>query len=178
MADERTPPNRIALRVGLERLRADFERLVDDVSDTNWGQQSRNTRWSNGDVLAHLLQNLTYLPRTVDHARRGKNLLNWSPALLAPINFLLVKRLGMQYRRSTLKAAYGRAVDAALAALDGVRDDEWHLGAHFFGAGFRDIAQLFEAQTAHFSAHEADVRAAIGRERPSRPVTVQGRRRR
>lgn len=178
MADERTPPNRIALRVGLERLRADFERLVDDVSDTNWGQRSRNTSWSNGEVLAHLLQNLTYLPRTVEHARRGKNLLNWSPAIRDPINFLLVKRLGMRYRRSTLKAAYGRAVEAALAVLDGVRDDEWHLGAHFFGAGFRDIEQLFRGQIEHFAAHETDVRAAIGHERPSRPVAVQGRRRR
>lgn len=178
MAGEQTAPNRIALRVGLERLRADFERLMDDVSDPQWGQQSRNTRWSNGDVLVHLLQNLTFLPRLVDRARRGKDMLNFSQSILAPVNFLLVKWQARRYKRSTLKTAYGRAIEQALATLDGVRDDEWELGGHFFGAGFQDIAQLFQAQIDHFAAHETDVRAAIGRPRPAQPVAARGRRRR
>jgi hypothetical protein len=176
MAAGQAPPSKIALRVALERQRADFARLVDDISDTQWSQQGANTSWTNGDVLAHLLQDIDLLPRAIDHARRGKALLNYPAFIRDPINFLLVKRLARRHGRPSLKAAYNKAIDDAIAALDGVREDEWQLGANFFGAGFRDIERLFSAQAEHFADHVAALRAAIGQGTRAKPVEVRRRR--
>ena len=176
MAAGQAPPSKIALRVALERQRDDFARLVDDVSDAQWAERGANTSWTNGEVLAHLLQQIGYLPRTIDHARRGKGMLNYPAFIRDPLNFLLVKRLARRHGRPSLKAAYSKSIDEAIVALDGVRDDEWQLGANFFGTGFRDIARLFSAQAEHFASHVAAMRTAI--EQGTRPKPVEVRRRR
>jgi hypothetical protein len=176
MPEARALPSRIELRASLERLRVDFPRLVDEVSDTQWVQQCVDTRWTNGEVLAHLQQVVGFVPQQIDHARRGKDMLNFPRLIRDPVNYLLVKRLALRHSRPSLKAAFNRAIDEALVALDGVRDDEWGKGARFFGAGFRDIEHIFRTQAEHFAKHAADVRAAIGRGARPKPVDVRRQR--
>jgi hypothetical protein len=52
-----------------------------------------------------------------------------------------------------VRRRYDAAIDASIRALDGVKDNEWALGANFYGHGFHTIADLFRVPADHVTEH-------------------------
>jgi hypothetical protein len=119
--------------------------------------------WSVGAVLSHLVWSLELLSREVASARKGKGMFNLPPLVRDWLNVQLTRLGARGQTLSTLRLRYDAAFGAALATLEKVGDDEFHLGAQFWSEGFRDIAGLCAAQVDHFAEHGDDVRRVVPR---------------
>lgn len=157
------PVERQAIREQLAATRAALHALLDGLTDADLRRRSGNPAWTVGAVLAHLVASLELVPREVASARKGKGMYNFPPIVRDPLNALLTRLGGRGQTVDGLRRRYDTACDAALATLDGVRDEEFRLGANFWGEGFRDIAGLYTAQVDHLAEHGEDIRRAVPR---------------
>ena len=153
-------PDRTALRAQLEETRTAYHALMESLTDADWHRKTISTAWTVGEVMTHLADTLAEKPEAIAHVRRGKNHLNLLPFLnwlTHPINRWLVKWSARgQTRESTLER-YDKAYAAMLAALDGIRDDEWNKGAYCYGEGYKTILDLCVLPNSHFQEHAAQV---------------------
>ena len=164
-------PDREAIRAGMEAIRVAFRQLLDDLAEADWRRRYPGSAWTVGELLTHLTWSLELVPREVEHARRGKGMFNLPPLVRDPLSMIATRGAARGQTRQSIAARYESAHAAALRTLDGVKDDEWHRGAPFWGEGFRDIEGLFRAITHHFDEHAAHVRQVAGRDeaRAARP---------
>ncbi len=162
--------DRAQIREHLTATRARFLGLLEGLTDADLKRPSGNPAWTNGAVLTHLVWSLELLPREVAAARKGKGMYNF-PAVLRDALNLWVTRLNARGQTlQSLQRRYDAAFAAAQDTLDGVRDDEFQLGARFWSEGFRDIAGLYTAQVDHLAEHREDIPQSI-----SRRVSTVGR---
>jgi uncharacterized protein (TIGR03083 family) len=148
------------LRAELVATRAAFLDLLGGLSDADWRRPTRNTAWTVGDLLHHLVWSLEQVPREVASARRGKGMFNLPRFLRDPLSAVYTRQGARRQSLATVARRYDAAYDAALRALDEVRDDEWQRGAPFWGEGFITIEGLFRAQAHHLVEHRQDIAAA------------------
>jgi DinB superfamily len=155
-----TPPDRAALRAQFEETRVSFHALVESLPDEAWQRKSVATAWTVGEVLTHVVNGLAHAPTAIEHARRGKTYLNLPTFLnwLTPlINRWQVTRSARGQTRELLLAQYDAAHSAMLSSLEGIRDDEWNLGAHCYGEGYKTILDLCLLPPQHFREHAAQL---------------------
>jgi hypothetical protein len=134
---------RQAIREGLTSTRAGFHVLLDGLTDDDLRPRSGSPAWTVGAVLTHLVGSLELLPREDAAARIGNGMFNMPPLLRDVLNI-----------RATRLAARGQT-------LDGIRDDEFGLGAHFWSEGFRNIVRLYVGHVDHLAKPGADVRCTV-----------------
>lgn len=164
-----TTTTREEIRAELATTRAAFLELLGTLSDADWQRPTSNPSWHVGHLLHHLVWSLEQLPREVASARRGKGMFNFPRWLRDPLS-ALVTRLGARGQSlTTIARRYGTAHAATLRTLDTVRDDEWHLGAPFWGEGFITIEGLVRAQVPHLAEHRQNILAAL---HPATPATT------
>ena len=153
-------PDRAALCADLEATRRAFRDLVASVGEAGWHQPSAGTTWTKGQLLVHLADALARLPTELAHARRGRDYLN-PPRPLLPlvptIGWLMTWWSARGQTPASTLARYEAAHGAALAAIATVGDDEWGLGANYFGEGYRTIVDLCRQPNSHFLEHAAQV---------------------
>ena len=155
------PIDRAALRADLEATHRAFRDLVASVGERGWHRRSAAAAWTNCQVLQHVVDALARVPTELDHARRHRDYLNpprWLLPLMPRLNWLITWWNARGQTPARVLAHYEQAHLAALAAIDAVRDDEWQLGAHYFGEGYRTILDLCETPNWHFREHAAQVR--------------------
>jgi uncharacterized damage-inducible protein DinB len=155
-----TLPDRTALRVQLEETRTAYHALMEALSDADWDQKTGSTAWTVGEVMTHLADTLADKPAAIASVRRGKNFLNLPPALrwLTPIlGYLLVKQRARRQTRRTILARYDQAYSALLATLDGIKDQEWTLGAFCYGEGYKTIFEVCQMVVSHFQEHAVQI---------------------
>jgi len=153
--------DRHAIRERLTATQAAFHALLAGLTDDDLRRPSRNPAWTVGAVMTHLVWSLELLPREVASARKGKGMFNFPPFVRDWLNAQLTRLGGRGQTRHTLRQRYDAAFAAALATLDGVRDDEFQLGARFWSEGFRDITGLFAGPVEHLAEHGDDVRRVV-----------------
>jgi hypothetical protein len=85
---------------------------------------------------------------------------NFPPLVCDWLNAQLTRLGARGQTLDTLRQRHDAACAAAIAKLDGVRDDEFQLGARFWSEGFRDTAGLYVAQVDHLAEHAPDVHGA------------------
>jgi hypothetical protein len=155
------PSDRQAIRERLTATQAAFHALLDGLTDDDLRRRSGNPVWTVGAVLTHLTWSLELLPREVASARAGKGMYNLPVSVRDWLNAMAARLTARGQTRATLRRRYDVAVDAALATLEGVRDEEFGRGARFWSEGFRDIAGLYAAQIDHLAEHRDDVRRVV-----------------
>jgi hypothetical protein len=157
-----TLSDRIVLRAQLEETRAAYHALMESLSDADWHQKTHSTAWTVGEMMTHLADTLADKPAGIASVRRGKNYLNPPPALhwlAMRISYMLVKRSARGQTRQTILARYDQAYSTLLATFDGIKDQEWGLGAFCYGEGYKTIFDVFQMVVNHFQEHAAQIAA-------------------
>lgn len=148
-------PDRAKLRADLEATRAAFHKLVDEAAGPRWHAKSQTSAWTVGEVFEHLTWALEQLPKEIESARRGKGMFNLPKWIADPGSFWITRRAARRSDPQSLHRRYDAAIDTTLAALDGVPDSDWGLGARFYGHGFYTVADLFATPGQHLAEHTA-----------------------
>ena len=153
-------PDRAALRDRLEETRQAFHSLVESLTDEVWESKRTATDWTVRELLSHIVDGLAHSSEAIDHVRRGKSFLNPPPFLnwmTASVNYWMGKRSAHGQTRQALLARYDAAHQALLNKMDGVRDDEWNLGAPCYGEGHKTVLDLCVLPNRHLEEHAAQI---------------------
>lgn len=157
-----TLADRTALRSQLEETRMAYHALMASLSDADWHQKTSATSWTVGEMMTHLADTLADKPAGIASVRRGKNYLNPPPALhglAMRISYRMVKKSARGQTRQTILARYDQAYSALLETMDGVKDQEWNLGAFCYGEGYKTIFDVCQMVVSHFQEHAAQITA-------------------
>ncbi|HVK24531.1 MAG TPA: DinB family protein [Actinokineospora sp.] len=159
-----------AVHADLDRARATFHELLDSAGPADLGQPTNGTRWTNKQLLFHMLLGyliipalltlawlLSHLPaslsrafaRLLNVATRPFDAMNYWAARLAG-NILTLQRMGRMF--DCITAVLHRM-------LDSTRDSELARGMHYptkwdpFFTDFMTVADIFRFPTRHFDFH-------------------------
>jgi uncharacterized damage-inducible protein DinB len=155
-----TLADRTALRAQLEETRTAYHALMASLSDADWDQKTGSTAWTVGEMMTHLADTLADKPAAIASVRRGKNYLNFPPALhwlAMRIGYRQVKQSARRQTCQTILARYDQAYAALLATLEGIKDQEWTLGAFCYGEGYKTIPEVCQMVVSHFQEHAAQI---------------------
>jgi hypothetical protein len=163
-------PNREQVHVELERVRATFHRLVETSSATDLRRRTDETRWTNSQLLFHMLlgyfvvRSLLGLVRALGRlpdgvSRRFAQVLNAGTRPFHIVNYLGGCAGALVLRGPRLTAMADRTIDALHRRLDAETDEALERRMHFptgWDPFFRETMSLIDVYhygTVHFDFH-------------------------
>jgi hypothetical protein len=170
--------NRAALADDLQHARTEFHRILASMRDDDWHKPSTGTRWTNEELLYHIVfgymvvQRLLILVRVFgrlpDGARRVfARILNAATTPFNVINYY-GSRLGAGvYNRRRMGAKLDRVIDSLQRSLTREREDDLCRGMHFptrWDPFFRDymtLEDVYRYPNQHFDFHKKQLSVNI-----------------
>ncbi|MCX8565138.1 DinB family protein [Mycolicibacterium mucogenicum] len=166
--------DRDAIAADLERARVRFHQLLAATTPADWHKPTRQTRWTNEQLLFHmvfgymivqrllpLLRVMSRLPDRVSatYAR----LLNAATTPFHQINYYGSCAAALIYNRRTMGAKLDRVIDALQRQLAHETTDTLRRGMHFppkwdpFFADYMTLEDLYRYPGRHFDFHAAQL---------------------
>lgn len=172
--EERSPLDRRAAHAELERVRADFHRLLAEASPTDLRRPTDGTRWTNEQLLFHMLFGymlvrvlltllgvFARLPGVV--GRTFARLLDAAARPFHVINYLSSAAGSLYYNHRRMGAKMDRTLAALQQRLDRESTDSLRRGMHYpprWDPYFHDWmtrADLYRYPTQHYDFHRAQL---------------------
>ncbi|WP_405132994.1 DinB family protein [Nocardia sp. NBC_01388] len=134
--------DREALSADLERVRHDFHRLLAATGDEEWATRSNGTRWTNEELLFHMVfgymiaQKLLVLMRLFGRLPAGPSrayagLLNATTRPFDVINFYGSRVAAKVYNRRRMGAKLDRVIGSMQRSLRQQTDADFARGMHY-----------------------------------------------
>jgi hypothetical protein len=168
-ADQRV--DRAAIATELEQARIAFHRLLAEADRAEvWDKPTRGTRWTNEQLLFHMVfgymivQRLLILVRVLSRLPEPVNrgfarLLNAATKPFDVINYYGSCAAALVYNRSRMGAKMDRVISALQRKIYRESDDALHRGMHFpprWDPFFRDymtLGDVYQYPRQHFDFH-------------------------
>lgn len=161
----------------LEDARADFRRLLSLVDDDEWNKPTSGTRWTNEELLFHMVfgymvvQRLLILVRLFgrlpEFVSRGfARMLNTATPLFDVINFYGSRLAATVYNRKRMAVKFDRVLDALERSLARESHDALRRGMYFptrWDPYFRDymtLADVYRYPWQHYDHHRRQLTLA------------------
>lgn len=162
--------NREPLAADLERARLEFHRLLDQAGPHDWAKPTRGTRWTNEQLLFHmvfgymvvrrllvLVQVFDRLPErfSVDFAR----LLNAASTPFHSVNYHGSCAAASVYNRRRMGTKLDRVIDKLQQRLTRESNDDLRRGMHYptrwdpFFEDYMTVEDLYRYPGRHFDCH-------------------------
>ena len=159
-----------AIHAELERARADFHRLLDGASAQDLARSTNGTRWTNEQLLFHmlfgymitraLLRLVRVFGRLPDGASRGyARLLNAASRPFDLVNYLGSCAGARVYNHARMAAKFDRVITALHRCLDRETGRDLERGMHYptrwdpFFADHMTLADIYRCPTKHYDFH-------------------------
>lgn len=162
--------NRQAIHEEMERTRTTFHQLLDDASEADLRRSTDGTRWTNEQLLFHMLfgyilmrpllvvmRIFARLPRGADRA--FARLLNAGTRPFDVVNYLGPLGAAKVLGRRRMGTTFDRVIADLHRRLDAEREADLALGMHYptrwdpFFPDAMTIAELYRYPTRHFDFH-------------------------
>ena len=177
-ANTLTVADRTALAEDLERARARFHRLLSSMSEDDWGIPSRGTRWTNEQLLFHMVfgymvvQRLLTLVKVFGRLPDGASrvfarALNAGTVPFHAINYYGSCAAAFYYHRGRMGAKMDRVIDSLQRSLAHERDSDFCRGMHYptrwdpFFQDYMTLEDVYRYPGRHFDFHERQISADI-----------------
>ena len=162
------------IQAGLEATHSAFHVLLDTLSEEDLSKVSRNSEWTNGEILAHMTFGFIIVNALLPLVRIWGRFPRWTSqpfaellnALTVPFNWVNALGARLQARVFTCQRIgnlYDRAHFALLKKVESIQAVEWERGMYFptcwdanFGE-FMTIKKLFHYPVLHFNFHKDQI---------------------
>lgn len=158
------------IRGELETARIKFHKLLDSLSEQDFGKQSLNPGWTNGEILAHMTFGFIVINVLLPMARLWGNLpessskwfawlLNSCTGVFNWFNMLGARGQGKVFTYQRLGKIYDSVHFSLLKKIDSIKDDEWEHGMYYptrWDSNFDEfmtLEKLFRYPISHFNFH-------------------------
>ncbi|OBB77665.1 DinB family protein [Mycobacterium sp. 852014-52144_SCH5372336] len=162
--------DRTALTMELERFRTDFHHLLDVATDDDWRKPTSGTRWTNEQLLLHMVfgytvvQRLLFLVRVFGHlpqalSRRFAQALNAATRPFHAINFYGSCLAARVYNRNRMGPKLDRVIDSLGGLLICQRDNAFRRGMHGptrwdpYFEDYMTLADIYRYPGQHYDHH-------------------------
>ena len=162
--------DRAALAVDLERARADFHHLLSLVGDDDWHRSTSGTRWTNEELLFHMVFGYMVVERLLLLVRVFGRLPDWASRMYATmlnagstpfdlINFYGSRLAALVYNRKRMAAKLDRVIESLKRSLAREDEEALHRGMYFparWDPYFRDymtLADVYHYPGEHYDHH-------------------------
>jgi hypothetical protein len=152
----------------------EFHALLESISEEDWGKQSLNSGWSNGEIFAHILFGFSILNALLPMTRVwGKlpketskpfaNLLNFLTKPFNWINALGARGQGKVFTYRNVGKVFDKTISSLISKANNISSDEWQSGMHYptkWDPNFSDfmtLEKLFLYPIAHFKLHQNQI---------------------
>ncbi|MBU3066415.1 DinB family protein [Nocardia sp. NEAU-G5] len=168
MAEPNT--EREALSADLDRVRRDFHQLLDHTKPDEWRKPTQGTRWTNEQLLFHMVfgymivQKLLILARVSGHlpkpiTHRYMSLLNAATGPFDAINYHGSCLAARVFNRNRMGAKLDRVIDSLQRSLNRLRDSDLQRGMPYpdrwdpYFHNYMTLADLFAYPGQHYNHH-------------------------
>lgn len=158
------------IRRELDTTRAEFHKLLADLSEENFHKKSLNPGWTNGEIVAHMMFGFivvnTLLPMTRLWGRLPKGSSKWFARLLnlftGPfnwINALGARGQGTFFTRRQIGKIYDGTYFSLLGKINSIKEEEWKRGMYYptkWDSNFSEfmtLDKLLHYPVIHFNVH-------------------------
>ncbi|HET6594029.1 MAG TPA: maleylpyruvate isomerase N-terminal domain-containing protein [Anaerolineales bacterium] len=158
----------------LDTARAEFQNLLNSLSQQEFRQQSLNPGWTNGEIIAHMAFGFlvvnVLLPLARVWGRLPKSSSKWFAwllnALTGPfnwINALGARGQGKVFTQQRVGSIYDRVYFSLLKKANSIKDDEWERGMYYptkWDSNFDEfmtLEKLFYYPIRHFHFHRTQI---------------------
>jgi hypothetical protein len=170
--------DRAALADDLEHARTEFHRILASMHDDDWDKPSIGTRWTNEELLYHIVfgymvvQRLLILVRVFGLlpdgvSRTFARILNAATTPFNVINYY-GSRLGARvYNRRRMSTRLDRVIDSLQRSLAREPDGNLDRGMHFptrwdpFFTDYMTLADVYRYPNQHFDFHKKQLSVKI-----------------
>jgi hypothetical protein len=169
--------NRAALAADLERARTDFSRLLASASDDDWNRPTSGTRWTNEQLLFHMLfgymlvRRLLFLVRIFgrlpDRVSRGyARMLDAATPPFHVINYYGSCAACLFYNRRRMGKKMDGEIGKLQRSLARENDNSFNRGMHYptgWDPYFRDymtLADVYRYPGQHYNHHRRQLTLA------------------
>ena len=170
MADESGRTNRDGIATDLERARIKFHRLLDATGPDDWDKPTRGTRWTNEQLLFHMVfgymvvQRLLVLVRIFSRlpdpvSRVYANILDAATKPFHIINYYGSCAAALVYNRRRMGAKLDRVIASLQRKLARGNDADFARGMHYpthwdpFFEDYMTLEDVFRYPGRHFDFH-------------------------
>ncbi|WP_327361083.1 MULTISPECIES: DinB family protein [unclassified Streptomyces] len=165
-----TPMDRQAVYEDYERARRTFHQLLDSASEADLARPTLGTKWTNGELLWHMLfgymvvRALLVLVRVFGRLPQGASrafarLLNGGTVPFDWVNYAGPRGAVKVYGPRRMGAAFDRVLDSLQRRLAAESDADLACGMHYpvrwdpFFKDFMTLADIYRYPTQHFDFH-------------------------
>jgi hypothetical protein len=170
-ADAGLPVDRTKIAADLERARVEFHRLLAEAErDDAWGKPTYGTRWTNEQLLFHMIfgymvvRRLLILVRVLSRlpdpvSRLFARALDGATTPFHAINYYGSCAAALVYNRRRMGAKLDRVIAALRRKLDHESDADFPRGMYFpprwdpFFSDFMTLADVYRYPGKHFDFH-------------------------
>ncbi|KUI13824.1 maleylpyruvate isomerase [Mycobacterium lehmannii] len=162
--------DRAAINADLERARIDFHRLLDSAEPSDWARPTDGTRWTNEELLFHIVfgymvvQRLVVLIAVFGRLPRGASaafarILNASTHPFHLINYYGSRAAALVYNRRRMGTKLDRVISSLQRRMAHKPDSAFHRGMHFptgwdpFFSDYMTLEDLYRYPGRHFDFH-------------------------
>ncbi|MFD6353451.1 DinB family protein [Nocardia tengchongensis] len=162
--------DRDALAADLERARTDFHHLLSTTGDREWGAPTDGTRWTNEELLFHMVfgymivQKLLVLLRLFGHlpagaARANSRLLNAATRPFNLVNFYGSRLATRVYNRRRMGAKMDRVIASLQRSLRHETESNFARGMQYperwdpYFRGYMTLAEIYRYPGQHYDHH-------------------------
>ena len=163
-------PDRAALAADLRRARTDFHGLLDVAVEPDWNEPTERTRWTNEQLLFHMVfgymvvRRLLLLARIFGRlpdgvSRRFAGALDAVERPFHMINYYGTCAAALVYNRHRMRAKMNREIDKLLRSLAGEKDSSLRRGMYYptswdpyFGR-YMTLADIYRYPGQHYDHH-------------------------
>jgi hypothetical protein len=170
MTDEHDKVDRDDIAADLERARIEFHRLVEAAGPDDWGKPTLGTRWTNEQLLFHMVfgymvvQRLLVLVRIFSRlphrvSRVYANILNAATKPFHIINYYGSCAAALVYNRRRMGAKLDRVIASLQRQLARENDADFARGMHYptqwdpFFEDFMTLDDVYRYPGRHFDFH-------------------------
>ena len=169
--------DRAVIAADLERARLEFHRLLDVAGPSDWDAPTNGTRWSNEQLLFHMVfgymivQRLLVLVRVFGRlpdkvSRVFARILNATTTPFHWINYYGSCAAARVYNRRRMGAKFDRVIASLQRRLARERDSDFARGMHYptrwdpFFGDYMTLKDIYRYPGQHFDFHERQLTLA------------------
>ena len=161
-------PDKAEILAGWEIARREFYALLDQVPAGQWDRKDPAiSAFTAGALLAHTSETMQWAVRALPQLRRGKNFMATPHWLVEFFKIRLSRQAARRATPQSLRRKFEADYQAAVAALESVKPEEWRQGGKFFDEGFYTVEKLLASRLAHVREHAATLRQLLESDQPS-----------
>lgn len=149
---------------GLEAVKVEFHTLVGSLDSTIWDRPSRNSEWTNGEIIYHITMAMAAIPSDVRVIKWAGWFPMPSPRFFDWINVYITRWGARRYDLGTIGAKFDRDHDKLLRVIEGLGSADFQKSRRYpdvdppLLTGDVSIETIFRYHIHHARSHFTDIK--------------------